>query len=55
MSQNIKLPDNRIKTQPTKDIEAIIEKSRNKNLNDNEEDLETDEQRLKYIKEDFGL
>jgi len=55
MSQNVKHPDIKKKNQPTRDIEEIIEKSRTKNLNDNEEDLESEEQQLKDFKEDAGL
>jgi hypothetical protein len=55
MSINIKKPDNRKLNQPTRDVEEIMNKSRKIDLNDNEEGLESDEERLKYIKDDLGL
>ena len=54
MSQNIKKKENTRKlNQPTRDVMEFMEKARNKN--NLFEKLETEDERLSYIKEDFGL
>ena len=56
MSQNIpKKVNTKRRSQPTRDIETIMEKSRNNTVMSNEEGLESEEERINYIQEDNGL
>ena len=55
MSQNVKKIETKLKNQVTRDIESIMDNAKKKDMDDNEEGLESEEERIKYIKEDLGL
>jgi|GEM_PF-6559851 hypothetical protein len=53
MAQNIKPVDDKPKSQPTRDVESMLSKALDKDLTNEPE--ETEDEFLKYIREDAGL